>query len=85
LFEYLAASKPILMIGPADGQAADVVRDAGGFVFDFTAVAQIKTGLLNLFNNRNVKFDTASINQYSRKELTRKMSLLLSEISISSK
>ena len=85
LFEYLAASKPILMIGPADGQAADVVRDAGGFVFDFNAVAQIKMGLLNLFNNRNVKFDTANINQYSRKELTRKMSLMLSEISISSR
>lgn len=85
LFEYLAASKPILMIGPSDGQAADVVRDAGGFVFDFNAVAQIKTGLLNLFNNRNIKFDTANINQYSRKELTRKMSFLLSEISISSR
>lgn len=80
LFEYIAASKPILMIGPIDGQAADVVRDAGGFVFDFNAVTQIKTGLLNLFNSRNVKFDTANINQYSRKELTRKMSLLLGEI-----
>lgn len=77
LFEYLAASKPIVMIGPIDGQAADVVRDSGGLVFDFNAVSQIKTGLLTLFNNRNVKFDASNINQYSRKELTRKLSELL--------
>jgi glycosyltransferase involved in cell wall biosynthesis len=84
LFEYLAASKPILMIGPADGQAADVVRNSGGAVFGFNDTEAIKIGLIQLFNSRNVKFDTASINQYSRKELTRKMSLLLNEISISS-
>lgn len=81
LFEYLAAAKPIIMIGPNDGQAAEVVRNAGGVVFGFNEVEAIKNGLIQLFKNRNVNFDAANINQFSRKELTRKMSALLNEIS----
>jgi glycosyltransferase involved in cell wall biosynthesis len=80
LFEYLAASKPILMIGPPQGQAANVVIESGGLVFDFNEVSKIKMGLLNLFNNKNKKSDSTNINQFSRKELTGKLSELLNFI-----
>lgn len=80
LFEYLASNKPILMIGPTEGQAANVVKYAGGGVFDFNEVNQIKNGLLKLFNNRNIKRDSFNINQFSRIELTKKLATLLNQL-----
>jgi hypothetical protein len=78
LFEYLAAEKPILMIGPDDGQAAKVVREStAGFVSDFTDSANMMSILKTVFENRNkeqIKQGGGSLEQYSRKKLTENLS-----------
>lgn len=78
LFEYLAAERPILMIGPDDGQAAEVVKkSAAGYVSDFTDSEKMMAILKTIFENRNneqSKHDGGSLEQYSRKKLTEKLS-----------
>lgn len=80
LFEYLAAEKPILMIGPTDGQAAVAVKESGGLVFDFKDVSGIKKGLIHLFENKNSNAQSGQKNKYSRKELTKELSHLLNKM-----
>jgi glycosyltransferase involved in cell wall biosynthesis len=81
LFEYLAAQKPILMVGPNDGQAADVVsKDRMNRVVGFEDSALMKLALLELFTNRKMKREAHSDNQYSRKELTKKIAELLNQL-----
>lgn len=78
LFEYLAAQRPILMVGPDDGQAAEVVRkSASGYVSDFTDSANMMSILKLVFENRNkeqIKQGGCSLEQYSRKKLTENLS-----------
>lgn len=77
LFEYMAAARPILGIGPEDWEVAKLVADTKtGAIFDYRAHFQLKNVLLNWFqqyqkNALNVASN--NINQYSRRELTRKL------------
>ena len=48
LFEYLGCGSPILMIGP-EGDAADIVRSAGGLVHREQDLKRITAGLNNLY------------------------------------
>ncbi len=84
LFEYLAASRPILMIGPTDSQAATVVREGGaGMVCGFEDVEAMKEALLELYgrwkNNEPAEISTAA-KQFSRVTLTENMAKLLNKI-----
>jgi len=50
IFEYLRASKPVLAVIPAQGIAAQILRDAGiGFIASDTDAAGIKDQLLKLY------------------------------------
>ncbi len=85
LFEYLAASRPILMVGPTDSQAATVVRDGGaGLVCGFEDVEGMKKALTELYSrwkrNEPLGFSPAA-RQFSRVSLTEKMAKLLDLIS----
>jgi len=84
LFEYLAAEKPILMIGPDDGQAADVVRkSASGYVSDFDDSAKMHEALSTVFEKRNQlqsKQDDETIALYSRKQLTKRLAEQLNNL-----
>lgn len=47
VFEYLAARKPILALGPTEGETAQIVREAGaGQVFDYDDAAGVTSTLL---------------------------------------
>jgi glycosyltransferase involved in cell wall biosynthesis len=81
LFEYLAAEKPILMVGPNNGQAAEVVAgDILNRVVGFEDAHGMKQALLELFNNRELNKQSSSTTHYSRKELTREISDLLNRM-----
>ncbi len=84
LFEYLAAKRPILCLGPMDGDAAKVLTETeAGFTAEFHDKQAIKKLLVDLFS----RFQTStlcvgnrSVEQYSREQLTRKLAGVLDEM-----
>lgn len=87
LFEYMASKRPVLCIGPPDGNAATIIKETGiGETFAFDD----QNGLMNylikqyeLYRINELKLEKGSdVTQYSRRELTRKLAHLLDEISV---
>lgn len=85
IFEYLGAKRPILCIGPKDGDAAAIINEAkAGYVVDFDDEQALKNNLLEafeLFQKNNLEVQSEGISIYSRKALTQKLTALLNEIS----
>jgi len=84
LFEYLASRRPIVCIGPSDGDAAAIINEtACGRVFDFDDVSGLKEEILRLFNNflqGNISSSCKNIDRYERKNLTAQMVEVLNEM-----
>lgn len=82
VFEYFAAERPILMIGPKDGQLATIVCQLNQMhqVVDFYDAKACKESIILLFKQKQnpIIFDN---DLYSRKKLTENMSKLLNSIS----
>lgn len=78
IFEYLATGRPILGIGPTDGDAAKIINETGaGCICDFND----KNGVINYLKEQfesaaQVAKKDTSLN-YSRKELTRRLADVL--------
>ncbi len=83
-FEYLAAKRPILAIGPTDGDVAKVLEEtSAGKIVDFEDKEKMKEMVLNYytqFKNGNISVSTNNIEKYSRKELTRQLVEILNKI-----
>lgn len=83
LFEYLASRKPIVAIGPVDGDAAKTINECNaGRMFDYsdqkgildylkTQINQWKKGKIPVVSNQKVE-------SYSRKNLTKELVKVLS-------
>lgn len=73
-FEYLATGRPILAIGPTDGDVAGILRETGaGFIFNYDDVSDLKDKIMELFTNFKVgngDHPSKEIEKYSRKQLT---------------
>lgn len=83
LFEYLASGRPILCIGPEDGDAANILNETlTGTTVSFGNKEKIKTVILDYYQrykeNDLPDNDTTSIEKYSRKALTKEYAVLLS-------
>ena len=84
IFEYLLAKRPILCIGPEDGDAADIIKktDAGftaGFE-DVLATKKIVADYYLKFKQKNLVSTSQNIEQFNRKNLTQELSVLLNTI-----
>ena len=83
IFEYLQAKRPILAIGPVDGDLAEIINDTNaGVIVDFNDVNTIKAELLkmyDLYKENNLKVDSKNIHQYHRKNLTKRLSEIIKE------
>jgi len=78
LFEYLASGKPVLCLGPSDGDAAEIIRSAeAGNTFDYADYQEISAFLHTCGNFRSGMNLTAKT-KYSRLGLTGKIAELLS-------
>lgn len=77
LFEYMAAKRPILGIGPKNWEVASIVEETKtGHIFDHSNDIALKNVLLKWFEQFQVgklQIDSNAIEQYSRRELTRKL------------
>lgn len=83
-FEYLAAKRPILAIGPIDGDAAEVLAQTGaGIIVDFNDKKGTKKVILDYYNQYKTKslhIKSGSVEQYSRKSLTKDLAALLNSL-----
>jgi glycosyltransferase involved in cell wall biosynthesis len=81
LFEYLAAKRPILGIGSPTGDAAKLLLDTqAGVMIDFNSNSVLKKQLKAYYEQYklgNLSVNSASIEKYSRRELTAQLAKLL--------
>jgi glycosyltransferase involved in cell wall biosynthesis len=84
-YEYLAAKRPIICIGPEDGEAAKTLEETGaGKVAGFDDKQKMKAILkvyFEKYQQYNLKVESAAIDNYSRRKLTGRFAELLEEIS----
>ena len=80
-FEYLAAKRPILGVGPSDGDAAAVLKETGaGVMLDFEDELATKNAILNYysqFKSLSLSVESGGIERYSRRSLTDELVKLL--------
>jgi len=78
LFEYLGSRRPILCIGPVDGDAALILnKTQGGLCFDYNDISGMKEYLLEQFQNwqegKTLKSLPSQIETFSRHQQLKKM------------
>ncbi|MBK8876933.1 MAG: glycosyl transferase family 1 [Bacteroidetes bacterium] len=83
IFEYLQANRPILLIGPANGDAAGILNEcAAGDVCEFDDFGSIKNSVTKFYtkfrNNSNV-CNSVNVEQFSYKNLTKRLVALLDD------
>ena len=80
-FEYLASQKPILAIGPTEGDLAKIIVETNcGQLFDYQDSDGMSRFILASLNNTvSAPSVRQTASQYSRKELTRKIAQLLND------
>lgn len=79
LFEYIACRIPVICLGPADGDAAKIIREtSAGRIYDYNDSEGIEQMLLQTGNDGNIP-DSAVINKYTRKALTEALVRLLND------
>jgi glycosyltransferase involved in cell wall biosynthesis len=84
LFEYLSAKRPILAIGPEDGDLADVIEDTNaGVIVDFDNDDKLSSEILKLYHQYkkgNLEVNSKNTNKYHRKELTKKVAFIINSL-----
>ena len=84
IFEYLQAKRPILAIGPVDGDLAEIINlTSSGTVVDFEDEKTLKNSILELYNsykNHNLAVNLKNIDQYHRKHLTAKLATIINKL-----
>lgn len=77
LFEYLASGKPVICLGPAAGDAAEIIEETGhGKTFDYDDSERISEYLISLISNSEIP-EKVSPSIYSRENLVKKVIALL--------
>jgi glycosyltransferase involved in cell wall biosynthesis len=89
IFEYLATRRPILCIGPTNGDSSRIIREAkAGTTCAFDDKTAMKNNLLELYaryKQGTLLNREGEIDSFSRKKLTGKISSLLDGLSDSGK
>ncbi len=81
MYEYLASGRPMLMIGPAQCDSADILQEThGGYRADFDNESEMKSAVVVLYDdwkNSVSSSDVSKIERFSRRNLTKKLSEIL--------
>ena len=85
LFEYLVSGRPILAVGPENGDAAKILFETKcGMTTDYDDKAKMKEIILDYFNkrtdNQSIEIDKNEVAKYSRKNLAKDYVRLLNGI-----
>ena len=80
LFEYLGARKPILCIGPTDGDAAKIIEECkAGKTFDYSDENGIYDFIETYMSDEFI-FENKNYLKYSRRNLTKNLSKILTDM-----
>lgn len=86
IFEYLAIGRPVLCIGPVNGDAAAIINKASaGPVVDFDDILSFKESVVKLFDDYRIGKDLvvpSGVEKYSRRTLCGDIAQILNEISV---
>ncbi|WP_445747788.1 glycosyltransferase family 4 protein [Polaribacter sp.] len=81
LFEYLTAKRPILALGPENGDLAEILQNTNaGVVIDHQNEAKLSTEILRLyqqFKEGKLTVNSKNLVQYHRKNLTEQLANLI--------
>jgi len=81
LFEYMAAERPILAIGPADSDVEDIIKSTNcGNYFKYDELEDVKDYILKCYQqyqNKSLKVNGIGLQYYSRKKLTEKLASII--------
>ncbi len=81
LFEYMAAKRPILALGPKDWEAGKIIQETqSGAVYDYRSQVELKKTVLAwyaAFKKQNLSSKAKNIKKYSRRTLTEQLAKLL--------
>lgn len=84
LFEYMISERPIIAVGPRDADISKLIEETdSGKYFDYDAYDEMKRLLLEYFSKfKEGKLDSQAIGieKYSRRSLTKEMSMLLNNL-----
>ena len=84
IFEYLQAKRPILAIGPEDGDAAMILKNTNaGTIVGFKNKTVLKAAILNLYKDykEGVLFvKSINIEQYHRKNITSQLAEVIKKV-----
>ncbi|WP_417785788.1 glycosyltransferase family 4 protein [Tenacibaculum sp.] len=84
IFEYLQAKRPILAVGPVDGDLAEIlVKTNAGTIVDFDDKAKMKQTIKQLYyqyKKDDLQIASNNIAQYHRKQLTEQLSMILKQV-----
>ena len=84
IFEYLQAKRPILAIGPKDGDLAKIIElTNSGEIVDFDDMIRFKSVIMDFFNRYkkgDLKISSKNIKQYHRRNLTEQLSQVIKHL-----
>lgn len=84
IFEYLAAGRPILAIGPEGADIQDIIKETNrGYYHTYGDKNILRESILNLFiTYKDEKWGTSTpkVNQYHRKNLTERLAALVNSL-----
>ncbi|HEY0046675.1 MAG TPA: glycosyltransferase family 4 protein [Flavobacterium sp.] len=81
IFEYIAAHRPILAIGPKDADFADIISETSSGTFvTYDQSEKLKLAILTMYDSYrsgNLEFKSKNIEKYSRRNLTQQLAELI--------
>lgn len=81
LFEYMASERPIIALGPVNSDFEEIITITNtGYFFAYDKKHQLKTQILTyfeLFLKNNLRVSPINLEQYSRRNLTEKLAVLI--------
>lgn len=84
LFEYMVSKRPILAIGPKDADISRLIEETNsGYFFEYSEDSEMKSAILGCFKEfqeGKLISKTEEVEKYSRRALTKEMSLVLKNL-----
>ena len=81
VFEYLQSQRPIIAIGPVDGDLAHILHDtSSGVMVDFEDISTLKKLIkeqYQLYKKGALEIQSKDIERYHRKSLTKGLATVL--------